>query len=222
MSVKPLVINDVLHGSRIAIRRLVALSFVVTAAILAGGVHAQQARAVDPRSAREAAATMPTVDPPAGFVIGPEDVLSIVFWHDKDMSMEVTVRPDGKISLPLFNEVQASGLSPADLRIQLAAESKRFLANSNLPVVFRQINSRKVFITGQVVKPGPYPLTVPTTVLQLISMAGGLKDFADSKNIMIVRHENGRSSSHVFNYKALGRNLQQDIELKPGDTVVVP
>lgn len=201
---------------------LVALSFVATVATSTGRVWAQPARAADPASATEGAVPVPGVDPPAGFVIGPEDVLSIVFWRDKDMSTEVTVRPDGKISLPLLNEVQAAGLTPADLRAYLAAESKRFFANPNVAVVVKQINSRKVFITGQIVKPGPYALTAPTTVLQLISMAGGLKDFADRKNIMIVRHENGQKSSYAFNYKEIGRNLQQDIELKPGDTVVVP
>ena len=206
-----------------ALRRLLAaLSFVATAATVAGSVHAQQSRAVDPASAKQAAPGMPGVDPQGGFVIGPEDVLSIIFWRDRDMSTEVTVRPDGKISLSLLNEVQAAGLTPADLGAHLAAESKRFFENPNVTVVVKQINSRKVFITGQIVKPGPYALTAPTTVLQLISMAGGLKDYADSKNIMIVRHENGRRSSTMFNYKEIGRNLGQNIELQPGDTVVVP
>ena len=97
----------------------------------------------------------PGVDPPEGFVIGPEDVLSIVFWRDKDMSTRVTVRPDGRISLPLLDEVQAAGLTPDDLRARLIEESKRFFGNPTVTVVVEQINSRKVFITGQVVKPGP-------------------------------------------------------------------
>jgi polysaccharide biosynthesis/export protein len=203
-------------------RWLVAFSFVATAGTLAGGVHAQPARAAGPASGNQAAATTPGDDPPADFVIGREDVLSIVFWRNKDMSTEVTVRPDGKISLPLLNDVQAAGLTPADLCARLAIESKRFFENPNVTVVVKQINSRKVYITGQIVKPGPYALAAPTTVLQLIAMAGGLKDFAERKNIMVVRHENGQRSSFLFNYKEIGRNLQQDIELKPGDTVVVP
>ncbi len=198
-----------------------ALLFVLTAAALGGGVGAQEARATGPSSGNEAVAR-PAVEPPAGFVIGPEDVLSIVFWRDKDMTTQVTVRPDGKISLPLLDEVQAAGLTPADLRAHLIHESKRFFGNPNLTVVVNEIHSRKVFITGQVAKPGPYVIAAPTTVLQLIAMAGGLKDFADSKNIMIVRHESGQTSSHPFNYKQIGRNLRQNIELKPGDTVVVP
>ncbi len=105
----------------------------------------------------------------------------------------------------------------------LIQESKRFFGNPTVTVVVDEINSRKVFITGQVVKPGPYVIVAPTTVLQLIAMAGGLKDFADSKNIMIVRHEErGKTMSYPFNYKEIRKNLQQNIELKPGDTVVVP
>jgi polysaccharide export outer membrane protein len=202
-------------------RLLIALSFVATAATLVRGVRAQETRAASPASAGQAAAAS-VPDLPADFVIGPEDVLSIIFWRNQDMSTEVTVRPDGKISLPLLNEVQAAGMTPADLRAHLATESKRFFENASVTVVVKQINSRRVYITGQIMKPGPYALAAPTTVLQLISMAGGLKDFADRKNIMIVRRENGRRSSYVFNYKELRRNLQQDIELKPGDTVVVP
>ena len=200
-----------------------SISLLMTLALLAAGAHAQEARPTAPEAAHSAlAGGKPVVDPPAGFVIGPGDVLSIVFWRDKEMSSQVIVRPDGKITLPLLNEVQAAGLTPADLRARLTAESKRFFETANVTVVVQQINSLKVFITGQVAKPGPYPLIAPTTVLQLISTAGGLKDFADSKSIMIVRRDGQQTSSFLFNYKEIGRNLKQDIELRPGDTVVVP
>jgi polysaccharide export outer membrane protein len=199
------------------------MSVLVAAAVVAGDdARAQQARIVGSPATREAAPADSAVTLPEGFVIGPDDVLSIVFWRDKDMSTQVTVRPDGKISLPLLDEVQAAGLTPAALRAYLAAESKRFFENPNVTVVVAQINSRKVFITGQVAKPGPYVVTAPTTVLQLISLAGGLKDFADSKNIMIVRREAGQTVNYPFNYKEIKKNLRQNIELKPGDTVVVP
>ena len=199
-----------------------ALAFVTTAAFAVPNACAQDARASGPATANEPVTARPAVVPPAGYVIGPDDVLSIVFWRDKDMSSQVTVRPDGKITLPLLDDVQAAGLTPTDLRAQLAAESKRFFENAHVTVVVQQINSLKVFITGLVAKPGPYPLTAPTTVLQLISMAGGLKDFADSKNITIVRTNGRQTSTFQFNYREIGRNLSQNIELKPGDTVVVP
>lgn len=178
-----------------------------------------------PATAAAAAAPRPT-DPvlPPGYVIGTDDVLSIVYWKDKDMSADAKVRPDGRIALPLINEVQAAGLTPEQLHRKLTEESKKYMEDANITVVVREINSRKAFITGEVNKPGPYPLTAPTTVMQLISMAGGLREYADAKKIMIMRSENGRQTSLPFNYKEVagGKNLQQNIELKPGDTVVVP
>jgi polysaccharide export outer membrane protein len=185
------------------------------------GAFAQQARATGPEAGGGSAAVK-AIDAPAGFVIGPEDVLSIVFWRDKEMTTQVRVRPDGKISLPLLDEIQAAGLTPADLRARLIHESKRFFENPNVTVIVNEIHSRKVFITGQVVKPGSYVITVPTTVLQLIAIAGGLKDFADSEQITIVRTEGGRTEIYPFNYKHVRKNLRQNIELKPGDTVIVP
>ena len=141
-----------------------------------------------------------------------------------DMSADAKVRPDGRIALPLINEVQAAGLTPEQLHKKLTEESKKYMEDANITVVVREINSRKAFITGEVNKPGPYPLTAPTTVMQLISMAGGLREYADAKKIMIMRSEGGRQTSLPFNYKEVagGKNLQQNIELKPGDTVVVP
>ena len=164
------------------------------------------------------------VPPPAGYVIGPDDVLTVVFWRDKDMSGDVVVRPDGKISIPLINEVEAIGLTPDQLRITLEAAAGKFIEETNATVIVKQINSRKVFITGQVNKPGPYPLMAPTTVLQLIATAGGLQEYADREHIIVVRVVNGRQLSYRFNYKnvAKQKDLWQNLELKTGDTVVVP
>jgi polysaccharide biosynthesis/export protein len=161
---------------------------------------------------------------PPGYVIGPEDVLDVVFWRDKDMTAEVTVRPDGRITLPLINEVDASGKTPEQLRAILMTAASKYIEDPNVTVVVKAINSRKVFITGQVAKPGAYSLTAPTTVVQLIALAGGLHEFADAKNIIIMRMENGKPVAYPFNYKDVlkRKNLKQNIELKPGDTVVVP
>jgi len=161
---------------------------------------------------------------PPGYVIGPEDKLSVLFWQDKDMSVDVVVRPDGKITLPLLNDIQASGLTPEDLRKAVIAAAKRLVQDPNATVIVREINSRKVFITGAVEKPGHYPLNGPTTVLQLIATAAGVKEYAESSNIVIIRTENGKQLTLKFDYKAVTRqgNIAQNIELKPGDTVVVP
>src|SRR5215467_14662660 len=130
---------------------------------------------------------------PADYVIGADDVLTVVFWRDKDMSGDVVVRPDGKITLPLLNDIQAAGLTPDQLREQVSKLAEHFLEEPAATVVVKQINSRKVFITGEVSKPGPYPLTTPTTVLQLIAMAGGLGEYAHKDEIVIMRSEGGKS-----------------------------
>ena len=175
--------------------------------------------------AAAAAAPRPS-DPavPAGYVIGADDLLSVVFWKDKDMSAEARVRPDGRIALPLINEVQAAGLTPEELQKKITEESRKYMEDASITIVVREINSRRVFITGEVAKPGPYALTSPITVMQLIAVAGGLRDYADSKNITIMRTDGGKQLSLKFNYKevAAGKKLNQNIELHPGDTVVVP
>jgi polysaccharide biosynthesis/export protein len=165
----------------------------------------------------------PSVAPP-GYVIGPDDVLTLVFWKDKDLSGDVIVRPDGMISVALINEVQAAGLTPEQLRVKIVEMSSRYLEDPNVVVVVKQINSRKVFITGMVNKIGIFQITSPTTVLQLITMAGGLQEYAKEEHISILRTEKGRQVSYRFNYKDVlnGRKLEQNIQLLPGDTVVVP
>ncbi len=166
-----------------------------------------------------------TSDQRANYVIGPDDVLSVLFWRDKDMTADVVVRPDGKISLPLINDIQAGGLTPSELCEAVKAVARRYVEDPSVTVVVKQINSRKLFITGQVEKPGPYPMSGATTVLQLIATAGGLKEFTDGKRILIMRTDKaGKQISYVFNYRQVteGKNLEQNIELRPGDTVVVP
>src|SRR5213593_2253992 len=116
----------------------------------------------------------PGVSVPPEYTIGTDDVLSVVFWRDKELTSDVTVRPDGKISLPLLNDVQASGLTPAQLKDRIVEESKKYVEDPNVTVVVKDIKSRRVFITGEVKKPGPYSLTGTTTVLQLLSISGGL------------------------------------------------
>jgi polysaccharide export outer membrane protein len=211
-------------------RTLSTLTLVVS--IFGAGTSRAQVSAVGtpqpsagaPAAARAAVAPVVAPVPPADYVIGAEDLLSVVFWREKDMSSEVAVRPDGKISLPLLNDVQAAGLTPTQLRDQLTEGAKQYVADPNVTVVVRQINSRKVYITGQVNKPGPYTLGAATTILQLIATAGGVMEYAHSDKIIVMRTENGKQLSYPFDYKAVvaRKNLKQNIELKPGDTVIVP
>jgi polysaccharide biosynthesis/export protein len=170
------------------------------------------------------AASVPSVEPPGDYVIGPEDVLGIVFWRDRDLSADVIVRPDGRISLPLINDVDVAGLTPEQVRTRVVESAKRYVDEPTATVVVRQINSRKVFITGNVERPGTFNLLRSTTVLQLIALAGGLKEFAKAADIVVVRNDSGRQMTFPFNYDDLKRqkNLAQNIVLKPGDTVIVP
>jgi polysaccharide export outer membrane protein len=156
------------------------------------------------------------------YVIGPDDVLEVSYWRDTEHSAEATVRPDGFISLPLINDVEVGGLTPTAAAERIRRKAAEFLQEPVVTVSVKRVNSRKVFITGEVTRPGAYPLTGPTTVLQLIATAGGLTDFADRDGIVVIR--SGKVPEHVVvNYKQIARlqNLEQNIALRPGDTIVV-
>jgi polysaccharide export outer membrane protein len=161
---------------------------------------------------------------PADYVIGAEDVLSVVFWREKDMSADVVVRPDGKISLPLLKDVQAAGYTPEQLTGVLVSAASKYVSQPNATVIVKEINSRKVFIVGQVAKPGGYPMTGNMTVLELIALSGDVLEFAKSKNMVVVRKQNDSEQRFKFNYKDVlkGKDIQQNILLKPGDTIIVP
>jgi len=160
---------------------------------------------------------------PEGYVIGPEDVLSIIVWREKELSADVVVRPDGKISLPLLNDVQAVGYTPEQLAEVVEKAAVKYVLNSDATVIVKEIRSRKVFVLGEVARPGAFPLTTEMNVLQLIASVGGLLPFANESNIMVLRTENGSERRIRFNYKEViqGKNLKQNILLQPGDTVLV-
>jgi polysaccharide export outer membrane protein len=191
-----------------------------------GNAAQQKAPAVSP-----AQAPGTQVAPPADYVIGTDDVLVVVYRHEKDMSAEVLVRPDGKITLPVLNDIVVAGLTPDQLRVRVAEEARRFLeGDPSVTVIVKAINSRKVFITGQVARPGSYPLGTRMTVVQLIAMAGGLTEFAKGKDIVIIRDAPGtgrpgaKPTTFRFNYEDVAKlkNLASNIDLKLGDTVIVP
>ncbi len=170
----------------------------------------------------DAPATAP-VDVPADYMIGPDDVLSVVFWTAKEMSHEVLVRPDGKISLPLINDVPAAGLTPLQLSENIRGLATKFVLDAGNTVIVKTINSRRVYVVGQVTTPGPFQLMGNMTVLQAIGQAGGFVEGANKGDVTIVRTENGEERRFKFNYNDVlrGRNLQQNIRLMPGDTILV-
>lgn len=210
--------------------------FVVRSAVVALSVFAlltpasagQQPATQKPVAAPQAPANGKPVAPagvplPAGYVIGPEDVLSVVFWRDKELSADVVVRPDGKISVPLLNDIQAAGYTPEQLSDVLVKAATKYIADPTATVIVKEIHSRKVYVLGEVAKPGTVPLIGEMNVLQLIATVGGLLEYADKENITIVRVENGKERRFKFNYKDVvkGKKVEQNIQLKPGDTVLV-
>jgi polysaccharide biosynthesis/export protein len=159
------------------------------------------------------------------FVIGNDDVLAINVWKEPDISRSIPVRSDGKISLPLVGEVQATGRTPLKLEQDIAAKLKNYIAEPEVTVIVQQINSQKFNILGQVNRPGTYVITNSVTVLDAIAVAGGFRDFAKQKNIYILRQNaDGTQTRMPFNYKEVvkGQNAAQNIKLLPRDTIVVP
>lgn len=176
------------------------------------------------QSSPQTPAAPPEVSVSDDYVIGAEDVLGVQFWREPEMSGDVIVRPDGMITLPLLGEVKAEGLKPNVLRDQVKSAAERFLTDANVTVIVRQVNSRKIYVTGQVAKPGAYSLASPRTVLQALAMAGGVTEYAESDNISVARTEQGKTKIFKFNYKNVskGKGIEQNIQLQPGDTVMVP
>ena len=168
------------------------------------------------------APTPATTDP--SYVIGPEDVLDINVWKEPDVSRVVPVRPDGRISLPLINDVQAAGMSPQQLAGSVTDKLRKYFNEPQVTVIVTAINSQRVFVVGEVLRAGAYPLIPGMTVLQALSSAGGFTTFADVKKIHVMRLHDGKHIELPFNYRDVlkGDNPDQNIKLEPGDTVVVP
>lgn len=188
--------------------------------LAAGGSPAQEAeKAVNKPAPPQAVATS---DP--AYKIGAQDVLRIDVWKEAEISRSVPVRPDGKVSLPLLNDVQASGLTAMELANVITEGLKKFITNPQVTVSVSEINSRRVYVTGEVTRPGAYPLLPNMTVLQALTSAGGFTQFARIKSIYVLRTESGKQVKHPFNYKDVvnGKRPEDNIMLQPGDTIVVP
>ncbi len=161
---------------------------------------------------------------PSDYTIGPDDALTVMVWREKDLSMDVTVRPDGYVTLPLVNDIQAAGLKPEQLRVRIDTRLRAFIKDPIVTVMVRQVNSRKVFITGKILKPGAYPLLTPLRAVDLIAIAGGVLASADSRHISILRSEPEGRVALPMDYTRVSRGevLWQDVILRPGDAIVVP
>lgn len=157
------------------------------------------------------------------YVIGADDTLHISVWKEPDLTETLPVRPDGKISMPLLNDITAAGLTPLQLRDTISERLKKYVSDPRVTVVVTGMNSRRVFVTGEVTHTGPMTLLPHMTMLQALAQAG-FTQFANLKAIYLLRSENGKQAKLPFNYKEVvkGNHPEQNIELKPGDTIVVP
>jgi polysaccharide export outer membrane protein len=182
---------------------------------------AQQAQKTE--APKAAAAPPAAANVPPSYVIGVDDQLGVRYWLDEKMSAEVTVRPDGKISLPLIGDVAVTGLTPHELADIVEKLATKFIAEPDVTVIVRAVHSRKVFVIGQVGRPGVVPLNDELTVLTLLATVGGVAEYADKDKIVIIRKENGKERRFNFNYNEVvrGKRLEQNILLRPGDTILV-
>jgi polysaccharide export outer membrane protein len=201
-------------------RRLFALSLAL---FLGPIVAAQKPEA--PAEKPEASAKPPAASAAEReYKIGPQDVVQIDVWKEPEISRTIPVRPDGKISVPLLHDVQAAGLTAMELATSLRDGLSKYLNNPQVNVTVTQINSRRVYLTGEVTRAGAIPLLPNMTVLQALASGGGFTQFAKMKNIYVLRTENGKQVKHPFNYKEVvkGNLSEQNILLQDGDTIVVP
>jgi len=179
-----------------------------------GAAEWRAPRPADPRS----------VEMSAAYQIGPEDLLDISVWKNVELSRVVPVRPDGKVSLPLVNDIQAAGLTPGELRDQITTKLAEYIPAPEVSVMVREVHSRKVAVVGAVKMPGRYEMKSPMTVLEAIALAQGLTDFASRDRIVVLRDVNGKTTQIPFNYRKIGDDgaPQQNFFLRAGDIVVVP
>jgi polysaccharide export outer membrane protein len=162
--------------------------------------------------------------PSTEYIIGPEDVLKIDVWKEPQLSLSVPVRTDGKISMPLINDIYVVGLTPLQLKEQLAGKFSQYIENPTVSVIVEQINSLKIFISGNVTKPGVYDAKREINILQAISMAGGFTEWAKKNKIKVFRKHGGEERVIKINYNKIisGKNPEMNIPLQPGDSIVVP
>ena len=197
----------------------IGLLFTLTTSPGAPGQEAPQSKPKAGTTAPQAAAAND-----AEYKIGAQDVLRIDVWKEPEISRTAPVRPDGRISLPLINDVQAAGLTSTQLAAVIADGLRKYITNPQVTVGVTEINSRRVYVTGEVTKPGAFPLLPNMTVLQALSSSGGFTQFAKLKNIYVLRTEDGKQVKHPFNYKEVvsGKKPESNIPLQPGDVIIVP
>lgn len=216
----------------VALKFSLLLALGLAAASMAGQTGNANGAPNDAANGASAVTDKPAPSAPAGpatpaqdsdYVIGADDLLKIVVWKETELTETLPVRPDGKISMPLLGDVAAAGMTPTDLAESIRQKLKKYIADPRVTVVVAAMNSRRVFVTGEVSHSGAIPLLPHMTVLQALSSAG-FTQFANLKAIYVLRNDGGRQTKLPFNYKEVvkGQHSEENVELRPGDTVVVP
>lgn len=210
-----------------SVQSCVAFAALLTVFPLAPGAAAQSNETIP--AAKPAAPQSPQTPPKAAtedpnYIIGAQDILDISVWKEPELTLSVPVRPDGKISIPLLNDVQAAGLTPTQLAMRITTDLKKYVTNPQVTIIVTQINSQRIYILGEVGRAGAYPLLPQMTMLQALSSAGGFTEFANLKKIYMFRMENGKQVKYPFNYKDVinGKRQDENVVLRAGDTIVVP
>ena len=202
--------------------------FAVSVLVLSAAVWAQSGAKENLAGDHQAGATVAGTPAAAAsdqnYVIGPEDVLSVNVWKETEVSVSQPVRPDGRISIPLIHDIQAAGLTPMALAADIREKLKKYIADPQVTVVVTAINSKRVYLLGEIARPGAYPLLPDQTVLQAIANGGGFSQFASLNKIYVLRNEGGKQTKLPFNYRQVikGDKPEENIMLQPGDTIVVP
>jgi polysaccharide biosynthesis/export protein len=199
--------------------------FALVLSLASTVAYAQQGASADPPATRTAPTdATDSSNSSSSYVIGASDVLTVTVWREPTLSGSILVRPDGMISLPLLGDVPASGLTPLQLADQISLKLKKYIQDPKVSVVVTQIHSKLVFLLGEVGRKGPVEMTPGMTLLEALSAAGGVTDFANTKKMYVLRNEKVGSQTRIpVNYKeALKGNAANNIVLKPGDTIVVP
>jgi polysaccharide export outer membrane protein len=206
-------------------KKAIQFAVLIGIGLLASAMLAQTGNLAKSEEAKsdKTAATAPEPQAASDYVIGADDTLRISVWKEPDLSELLPVRPDGKISMPLLNDIPAAGLTPLQLKDSITEKLKKFIADPRVTVVVTAMNSQRIFVSGEVLHSGPTPLLPHMTMLQALSQAG-FTQFANLKAIYLLRTENGKQEKIPFNYKEVikGNHPEQNVTLKPGDTVVVP
>jgi polysaccharide export outer membrane protein len=204
-------------------RQLKLLVLLLVGVVASAAVAQANAKASNDKAPADKVQSEPTSVAGPDYKIGSDDMLHVSVWKEPDLTETLPVRPDGKISLPLLNDVQAAGLTPSQLADSISTKLKKYMSDPRVTVIVTAMNSQKIYVLGEVSHTGTMVLQPNMTVLQALASAG-FTQFANTKGIYVLRTENGKQQKIPVNYKALlkGASIDQNLVLKPGDTIVVP